>query len=92
MYCPKCGEDNPDNALFCKNCGSKLDVKKSVTIESNQSSANTVERPKVNYNESNNAGSNNNVSNNGGSNDILGYIGCCCLCIVILYVISMIIY
>lgn len=24
MFCPKCGENNPDEALFCKNCGEVL--------------------------------------------------------------------
>ena len=24
MYCRKCGEDNPDNAVFCRNCGERL--------------------------------------------------------------------
>ena len=35
MYCHKCGEENPDKAQFCRNCGSKLkeDVKKTEIIE-----------------------------------------------------------
>ena len=24
MYCRYCGENNPDEAVFCKNCGKKL--------------------------------------------------------------------
>ena len=24
MYCPKCGQQNPDNALFCEKCGTDL--------------------------------------------------------------------
>lgn len=25
MFCPKCGTNNPDNAVFCKNCGTPFD-------------------------------------------------------------------
>ena len=35
MYCRKCGESNPDNAVFCRNCGEKLkeeEVKKTEVI------------------------------------------------------------
>ena len=35
MYCSKCGEENPENAVFCRNCGEKLkeEVKKAEVIE-----------------------------------------------------------
>ena len=25
MFCPKCGKENPNDALFCLNCGEKLE-------------------------------------------------------------------
>ena len=31
MYCHKCGENNPDEAKFCKNCGARL--KKEETVK-----------------------------------------------------------
>ena len=27
MYCNKCGQNNEENAKFCKNCGTKLEKK-----------------------------------------------------------------
>lgn len=35
MLCRKCGEDNPENAVFCRNCGERLqeEVKKVEIIE-----------------------------------------------------------
>lgn len=26
MYCPKCGTKNPDGAIYCENCGNRLEV------------------------------------------------------------------
>lgn len=28
MFCPKCGENLPDNAAFCGNCGNKIEARK----------------------------------------------------------------
>ena len=28
MFCPKCGNQLPDNGLFCTNCGNPLEKKK----------------------------------------------------------------
>lgn len=27
VYCPKCGKENEDNALFCQNCGTRIKPK-----------------------------------------------------------------
>ena len=27
MYCPKCGTENPNNAIYCKGCGEPLQKK-----------------------------------------------------------------
>lgn len=90
MYCPKCGTENHTNALFCKNCGTKLGVDNNAKVEVNQSSGN-IERPISANNEYGNNQSAN-QSNNSGNSNVLTYIGCCCACIIILYAISMLIY
>lgn len=46
MFCRNCGEENPENAVYCKNCGNRLieEVKKAEVIEAptrNQSSSTT---------------------------------------------------
>ena len=32
MYCYKCGEENPDKAKFCKNCGALLKKEETVKL------------------------------------------------------------
>jgi uncharacterized membrane protein YvbJ len=27
VFCPECGAENDDNAVYCQECGSKLNVK-----------------------------------------------------------------
>ena len=34
MYCYKCGEDNPDEAKFCKNCGATLKKEEGIWMAS----------------------------------------------------------
>jgi hypothetical protein len=36
MLCAKCGKENPDGAMFCKNCGAPLAKKDPITIESSK--------------------------------------------------------
>ena len=74
MYCRYCGENNPEEAVFCKNCGKKLkeDVKK---VE-------VVERPKENQN--NNQKSTTTTHNS--SNDNSDWIGCC-MCLIAIFII-----
>lgn len=38
MHCSNCGEQNPENAIFCRNCGTRLkeDVKKAEVIDRNE--------------------------------------------------------
>ncbi|WP_458453263.1 zinc-ribbon domain-containing protein [Methanobrevibacter sp.] len=41
MYCRNCSEENPENAVFCRNCGNRLieDVKKAEVIETENNNA-----------------------------------------------------
>ena len=47
MYCNKCGEKNPEEAVYCRNCGAELkqEVKKTEIIEN---------IPNQNYNQQSN--------------------------------------
>lgn len=74
MFCPKCGADNPDDAIFCKSCGTKFVKAEKVRVESGPSSSN-YKQP------------NNNNSNNGGGAGT--YIVCCCCCIIVLCIIGL---
>ncbi len=69
MFCSKCGADNPDDAIFCKSCGTKFIRAEDVKVESEPSSSN--------YEEPNNK-----------KRGIGTYIGCCCACLIILWVIG----
>lgn len=44
MFCRHCGEENLDDAVYCKNCGTKLkvDVKKPVIIENENNQQTTT--------------------------------------------------
>ena len=33
MFCPKCGKENDDNAVFCKSCGAKLTQDDTISFE-----------------------------------------------------------
>ncbi|MDO5814017.1 MAG: zinc ribbon domain-containing protein [Methanobrevibacter sp.] len=75
MYCRKCGESNPDNAVFCRNCGEKLkeeEVKKTEVIEAtpNRSSSNESSTTKT----------------GGKSNDstLMG----CCGCLILIFIVG----
>lgn len=78
MYCRKCGENNPEEAIYCKNCGTKLkeEVKKPEVIETipitNQNSQqNTSQRTTTTSTSNNN------------SSDWIG----CCLCLIAIFII-----
>ena len=81
MYCRKCGENNPEEAIYCKNCGVKLkeeEVKKTEVIDipatNNQNNQQSTNRRTTTTSTSNN--------NNSGSD----WIGCC-LCLIAIFIV-----
>ena len=80
MFCYKCGEENPDEAKFCKNCGAVL--KKEETVKKVE----IVEAPRQQQNTYQQTTSSTSSSNNDGNSWIS-----CCLCIVGIFIIFAII-
>ncbi len=80
MFCYKCGEENPDEAKFCKNCGALL--KKEETVKKVE----IVEAPRQQQNTYQQTTSSKSSSNNDGNSWIS-----CCLCIVGIFIIFAII-
>ncbi len=76
MFCRKCGEENPNNAVYCRNCGEKLieEVKK----------AEVIEAPKSNQQQT--SSSTTNKTSEGGSDTLT-----CCLCLIGIFIIFAII-
>lgn len=79
MFCRQCGEKNPDEAVYCKNCGCKLkeEIKKSEIIE----------EPIINQNTNNQQST---TTSSSSSNDSSTWIGCC-LCLIGIFIIFAII-
>ena len=76
MFCRYCGEENPENAVFCKNCGKRLkeEVKKPEVIE-------TLENN--NYNQKTTQSTTTTSSSSGDNSDWIG----CCLCLIAIFII-----
>ena len=75
MYCRHCGENNLDEAVYCKNCGKKLkEEPKKVEV---------VERPRQNqdYNQKS-------TTTTTSADDSAGWVGCCCLGLIIIFLFS----
>lgn len=80
MYCYKCGEDNPDEAKFCKNCGAVL-KKEEGTVKKVE----VIEAP--NY-QNNNQQKTTTTTSSTSSSDSSMWIGCCCLGLIVIFIIS----
>lgn len=61
MYCRYCGENNPEEAVFCKNCGKKLKEEPEKII---------IEKPVQNTSQSTS-------TSTSSSNNDSDWIGCC---------------
>ncbi len=83
MFCYKCGEDNPDEAKFCRNCGTPLKeeetVKKAEIIEepinTHQNSYQTRQQTTT-------------TTTTSSSKDNSSWIACCCFGIIIIFILS----
>ena len=81
MFCYNCGEENPDDAKYCRNCGVMLrkeDVVKKVEI---------VESPQYQQNNNQQQTTTTTTSNNNGGSDWIS----CCLCLFVIFIVFAII-
>lgn len=80
MFCYNCGEENPDEAKYCRNCGALLEKEKAKKVE-------VIEAPKHNeYHQQKTTSSTTGSSSDSNDNNM--WIGCCCLGLVIVFIIA----
>ena len=77
MYCYNCGEDNPDEAKYCKNCGALL--KKEETAKKVE----VMEAP--NYQNNNQQRTTTTSSSSTGDST---WIACCCIGLIAIFILS----
>ena len=82
MYCYNCGEKNPEEAKFCKNCGATL--KKEETIKKVE----VIQTPAGNQNTSyqNTQTHTTTSTTSNSSKDSSDWIGCC-ICLIVIFII-----
>ena len=78
MFCYNCGEDNPDEAKYCKNCGALL--RKEETVKKVE----VVETPS--YQQNNNHQQT--TTTTSSKNNDNSWIGCCYLAIIVIFILS----
>lgn len=82
MFCYNCGEENPDEAKYCKNCGAILKEEKAKKVE-------IVEEPEFNQNNHQSTQQTTTTTTSSSSNnDSSTWIGCCCLGLIIVFILS----
>ena len=81
MYCYKCGEDNPDEAKFCKNCGAELkkeqEAKKVEVMEAPNYQKNNQQRTTTTT-----------TTTSSDSSDNTTWIACCCIGLIAIFILS----
>ena len=78
MFCYNCGEDNPDEAKYCKNCGALL--RKEETVKKVE----VIETPSYQQNNDHQQTTTTTSSKNNDN----GWIGCCCLALIVIFILS----
>lgn len=77
MFCYNCGEDNPDEAKYCRNCGAllkkeepakKVEVMEAPSYQNNTSQKTTTSTSKT--------------------GDSSAWIGCCCIGMIVIFILS----
>lgn len=79
MFCYNCGEENPDEAKYCKNCGALLKEEKVKKTE-------VIDEPIINQNTYQSTKKTTTTTSN--SSDSSMWIGCCCLGLIVVFIIS----
>jgi len=79
MFCRKCCEENPENAVFCRNCGERL--------KEETKKAEVIDTP-VNYNQNRNTYENTTTSTSSSNNNSMNWIACCCIGLFLIFIIS----
>ena len=75
MFCKKCGEENPENAVFCRNWSERLkeDVKK----------AEVIEAPVISQNNNYQSTTTNTTTTKKGGSDWMS----CCFCVIAVFIV-----
>lgn len=80
MFCYKCGEENPDEAKYCRNCGATLKEEKAKKVE-------IIEEP-INNQNTHQSTHKTATTTSSSSSDSSMWIGCCCLGLIVVFIIS----
>ena len=81
MFCYKCGEENPDEAKYCRNCGATLKEEKAKKVE-------IIEEPITNQNNYQSTQQTTTTTTSSSSSDSSSWIGCCCLGLIVVFILS----